>query len=232
MKAKRAGTMPRTFVAALMIGMVWSTGVARAGIVTYDFLGRVNLVFGNRFNGVSPSLGDVVAGSFSYDTSVVGTTVPNHPGALSYAEARPSFFSITLDGGTFRSVNSYDVRIENNNPYDAITLEDDSPLMNGAPPIPGYSSIYFQLVDGTASVFADRSLPAALDLANFNGQFCEITTVSGGVFSGVTFTVDSLTTVPEPGAPSLLVTAMVLSCLGFVKRRKKEGLNYGAVAKP
>src|ERR1044071_4780774 len=124
--------MRRSFVAALMIGMVWSTGVARAETVSYNFVGKVNLVFGNPVNGVSPSLGDVVTGSFSYDTSAVGTTTVNHPGALSYAEAFPSFLSITLDGGTFHSVSSYDVRIENNNPYDAITLEDDNPLMNGA----------------------------------------------------------------------------------------------------
>jgi hypothetical protein len=204
-----------------MTGIVWSTGVARAGIVSYGFVGKVNLVFGNPFNGVSPSLGDVVTGSFSYDTSVVGTTTANHPGALSYAETQPRFFSITLDGGTFQSVSSYDARIENNNPYDAITLEDDAPLMNGAAPILGSSSIYFQLADSTGSVFADRSLPRTLDLAKFTSQFSEITTVSDGVYSGVTFTVDGLTAVPEPGAPSLLVSALVMSFLRFGRKMTK-----------
>src|SRR5689334_19749504 len=137
--------MRKIFVAALTIGMALSMDVARAGIVSYDFVGQVDLVFGNPFNGISPSLGDVVTGSFSYDTSVVGTTTSNHPGALSYAEAQPRFFSITLDGGSFHSVSSHDARMENNNPYDAITLEDDSPLMNGSAPIAGFSSIYFQL---------------------------------------------------------------------------------------
>ena len=91
--------------------MLWSGSVARAGIVTYDFVGTVNLVFGNPFNGISPSLSNAVTGSFSYDTSVVGTTTANHPGALSYAQAAPRIFSITLDGGSFHSVSSYDARI-------------------------------------------------------------------------------------------------------------------------
>src|SRR6266576_824104 len=96
--------MRRVLLGPLMIGMVWSGVVARAEIVSYNFTGRVNLVFGNPFNGISPSLGDMVTGAFSYDTAVLGTTTANHPGALSYAEAAPKFFSITLDGGTFQSV--------------------------------------------------------------------------------------------------------------------------------
>jgi len=214
--------MRKIFVAALTIGMALSIGVARAGIVSYDFVGQVNLVFGNPFNGISPSLGDVVTGSFSYDTSVVGTTTSNHPGAMSYAEAQPRFFSITLDGGSFHSVSSYDARMENNNPYDAITLEDDSPLMNGSAPIAGFSSIYFQLDDSTGSVFPDRNLPATLDLAKFTSAFGEIATVSGGYYSGVTFTVDSLTAVPEPGVPGLLLSALVVRFLRFGQKRKLE----------
>ena len=100
--------------------------------------------------------------------------------------------------------------VDNHTPsYDQLEIYDFSPLFGGQIPPANSSGIEFLLTDFSNHTFANDRLPLTLNLADFNSNSGEIYTVSGGLFSGVDFSINSLTAIPEPGV-SLLFTGGLL----------------------
>lgn len=186
----------------------------------YRFTGAVNLVFGNPFNGVTPQLGDSVTGQFSYDSAAATTN--NINSSLAYfAQNLPFSYSFTLRGVTFRTDGDFMIAIQNTRSYDQFALFDHSPAVGGVIPPANSTSIEFVLGDLNNRTFSDVSLPTSLTLADFNSNWGEISTVSGGLASGVTFSINSLTpmAIPEISSGSLLLVGMTSLAL-----RRRRGL--------
>jgi hypothetical protein len=203
-------------VAAVGLASCFSQQVARCEIFAYDFTGTVNLVFGNSL-GISTGLGDSVSGRFLYDSTAIDMNAD--AGIGNYFTSFPSRFSVRLGGikaeneGEFRNVvwNNYEAN-------DAFSVFDNSGeiRVNGVTQ-PG--QIELQLYDRSMTSFSSDVVPAILNLANFNMTFGEVAFVANGLWSGVTFRVDTLTPIDVPEPSALLLCAMLGMAVSVTRRR-------------
>jgi hypothetical protein len=208
---------------AVMSTLLMATAT-QADLISYEFTGSVKLTFGGSFFGVTPALGDPVTGTFTYDTSIPG--VPDGPYYSFYDQPQSSQLAVTVRGITISSDMGYTMSIAddvNNVPYDDFQIFNNGSRVNVSRLGVQEGSVQFELYDPTGTAFRDQSLPTHLDLSSFSvsGSQGEVYASGPGIFSGVVFSVDSLTIVPEPGTFSLLVALIIMSVTWHLWQHRK-----------
>lgn len=205
----------------LVFALLLLPSVARADLVTIDFSSTATnsaTLFGMP---VSP--GDVLAGSFSYDTTVADFN--SDPNAGFYNQSSLAF---TVNGHSF-AAPSYTLSIINDKNQlgtgmlvDAFGVSATTGLtMDGNPTGNGIFTIF--LVDRSATVFSSDAIPASIHLSSFDNssvfEKAELDDYNGTPKSGF-FHIDTLgpNAVPEPGSLML----MGLGGLGLLVRRLRR----------
>ena len=174
----------RSLVAAFLAITALSP-LGRADVVTFEFSGVVTQVNGAPA-GVVASLGDPVTGTLSYDTSVAGFPEPNR---TSYPGSEPSGFSFEINGIPV-ATSTYVIRISNFSTLDQIQVQDQGNVfVNGAFVLGAMMTL--TLVDSTATVFADTSLPPTLSLADFTSDNGTLFTSSRTGVASIDFSIAS-----------------------------------------
>jgi hypothetical protein len=145
---------------------------ALAEVVTHNFMGAITFVSGTPF-GLSPSIGQQVQGSFTYDTSLPPAF---DTGSIAgYIQPPPSGMSVVISGVTLQSQTNNSFQVQNNNfGSDGINGFFKSISVGG---VPTSGTMNFNLSDSTATAFSSTALPSSLNIASFNLR-------TGGVFDG------------------------------------------------
>lgn len=183
---------------------------ARGDVVTYEFSGTVQRTFNGDvlFGDLPVRIGDVFAGTVSYDTETSDSYF-FEPTVGLYRQSIVSGLSFTVGGRAFTS-SWYEVEILDGvaaapAASDAFLILTSSLLMEGVP-VDGVFSL--GLVDPTAAVYSDDTLPGVVRYEDFDPTF----NVSRGDLSsfnprpptGIAFSIDRFRLVPEPGSLALL----------------------------
>lgn len=191
----------------------------KGDVIRYEYAGTVSLIFGGSFYGITPEVGDPITGTFTYDTSIVGTQ--DGPYATIYEDPQSSQLGLTLRGITVTSDTGYRMEVYNNAPVvDFQIVNSDSRVNVGGSGVHA-GSIQFEFLDPTGRAFGGQSVPTHLDLSSFTVTQGELNNLGeSGLFSGVVFSIDSLTVVPEPST----FTLVAIGSIGLVvwSRRYKN----------
>ncbi len=174
------------------------TTASQGEVVSYEFAGRVKLVFGAPFYGITPAVDDPVNGRFRYESSIVGA---QRDGVTYFDQPQSSQLGVTLRGLTIMSDRGYTISLLNNVGYDSIQMFDNDDRVDVGEFGTREGVIELCLTDWTETALGTQHvLPIKVDLSSFSGPdtFGEVNTVSFGLFSGVVFSIDSVTAVPEP----------------------------------
>lgn len=173
---------------AVFVVLVGAVQSARAEeVVTNNFTGTITSVSGTLFRlSPSPSSGQQVQGSFTYDTSQspafdTGTVA-------GYIQSLPSGMSVVISGVTLQSqsYNSFQVI---NNGFGVDNINGFfTPISVGGVPRSDRSSISFSLNDFTQTALSSTALPTSLNFSSFSQRTGSIfDAASGGV---VNFSID------------------------------------------
>jgi len=156
---------------------------APAQLLTYYFTGRITSISGTPF-GLSPSLGQSVTGSITYD---LGLASAYNTGAVAgYNQPSPSGMSVIISGVTIHSLNYNAFQVINNSfGFDNFNGFFTSILAGG---VPNSGYVSFNLTDFTQVAFSSTALPMTLNTSSFSSR-------TGTVYGGgglLSFSIDTL----------------------------------------
>jgi hypothetical protein len=173
---------------ALFVVFVCSIGSASAAVLTFRFTGAVTFVGGIPF-GLSPSIGQQVRGSFTYDTSLPPAF--DTGSVAGYIQPLPSGMSVVISSVTLQSQGNASLQVLNN----AFGVDNFNgfftPISVGGVLQSNSSSISFGLTDFSQTALSSTALPLSLNVASFSQRQGNVfDAASGGILS---FSIDSLT---------------------------------------
>jgi hypothetical protein len=172
---------------AFFIILVCGVGSASAAVLTFRFTGTVTFVGGTPF-GLSPSVGQQVQGSFTYDTSLPPAF---DTGTLAgYIQPPPSGMSVVISGVTFRSQGDASLQVINSPGFDNFNGF-FIPISAGGVLQPSPSNMVFILGDFSGTALSSTALPLSLNAASFSQRLGNLFDAAGG--GDVSFSIDSLT---------------------------------------
>jgi hypothetical protein len=206
---------------------------AVAAPITWAFEGTVRYANMGDASALAGSLGVIVGASASGHLTYESTTPEADPGQGTYPSAVTGFeVSIgsyttgALDGGV---LDAFYVRLRDGNPYDADIVDGFHPGDALFPGYPGSAIIELSLIADTPGVISGSALPAAPPPLSALRPFSidDWTTIGYGTglylfrdagpdLGGVLVEFTRLEVVPEPGAPPLVVLAVI----GLALRRR------------
>ncbi len=204
--------------AAFALSLTLALAPAQAAPLTFNFSGTVSAILSDDSSGTfgaNFSLGQSVAGSWTFDSNAVG--VPSLPYLTSYA----STFVVTIGARTFSGSSEY--RIFDNGPGgDGFSVINETGTYAIPPLGPLTASTFFVQFEGMpTSTLASQALvlnPAAIaSLANPNYAPNGLRLDNpDGSWGGLYFTA---AVVPEPASGALLACGLVLT--GQLLRRRR-----------
>ena len=173
---------------ALFIILVCGIGSASAAVLTFRFTGSVTFVGGTPF-GLSPSVGQQVQGSFTYDTSLPPAF--DTGSVAGYIQPPPSGMSVVISGVTLQSQGNASLQVLNN----AFGVDNINgffiPISVGGVLQSNASYILFSLTDFSQTALSSTALPLSLNVASFGQRQGSVFDAgSGGILN---FSIDSLT---------------------------------------
>lgn len=172
---------------AVFLVLVSFVELGRAEVITNNFTGTITSVSGTPF-GLSPSIGQQIQGSFTYDTSQppafdTGTVA-------GYIQSPPSGMSLVISGLTIQSENHNSFQVINDDPSPLDNINGFfTPIFAGGVLQPGFSSMSFSLSDFTLTALSSTALPLSLDLASFSQRGGSIFDEGSG--GSLSFSIDS-----------------------------------------
>ncbi len=231
------------FLAALAL-----TGTANATVLQFDFTAKIQemvefsplsfsggLVNSSSLSGSTVSVGDVIRGHFSYDTttgqfgSFSGMAMYAAPAAQNALSAAIGQQAMALDAPLSSSTN---VQVANN----AANLHgaDSFGIANVSANQVASQMMALSLFDSSGTAFSTNALPASLDFAAFNSSSFYYTYSStathammgaNGMLTSLTVSPvsgggNSITPVPEPETYAMLLAGLGL--LGWTARRRQQ----------
>ena len=149
---------------ALFIILVCGVGSASAAVLTFRFTGTVTFVGGTPF-GLSPSIGQQVQGSFTYDTSLPPAF--DTGSVAGYIQPPPSGMSVVISDVTFRSQGDASLAVINSPGFDVFNGF-FIPISAGGVLQPSPSNKVFQLGDFSGTALSSTALPLSLNAASFS----------------------------------------------------------------
>jgi hypothetical protein len=172
---------------ALFVILVCSMGSTSAAVLTFRFTGAVTFVGGTPF-GLSPSIGQQVQGSFTYDTSLPAAF--DTGSVAGYIQPLPSGMSLLISSVTLQSQGNASLQVLNN----AFGVDNLNgffvPISVGGVSQSNSSSISFSLSDFSQTAFSSTALPLSLNVASFSQRGGSVfDAASGGILN---FSIDSL----------------------------------------
>jgi len=233
-----AMSMLKTLIAGMFAaGLTFTAGAARAELITYEFTATINHD-GDPSNVLAYGSGDVVTGTFSYDTDAAASD-----GGV-YSEEVDGFtggYAYYYNAG---SVSTGPTKTEYLAP-DFIAIEErneggggldhfflvDFGSSTGGGPLDEYGYEYI-LLQGYSNVFNGASLPTTLSLEDFSTALYGLNSSVDGVSGFVQGTITSLARVgakdvPELSASGLGSAFFLLAGAGHILTRRRE---HGVVA--
>lgn len=214
---------PKFAWGALVLSLAFAAN-ASAELVSYQFTGVVD-----KSGAYGAALGTAVSGLITYDTSTLADVVGpigTKAQLLHYLVPAPGQLQITIGGDTIASTAMGIVvrdGFSGSNVSDQFTASGSGLRLNGTPMAPeNYMDITLATRPNSTSVLGD-SLPATLNLADFDAPYFAH---YGALFTGsgpdraLTFTIDTLTAVPEPS--SMLTGGLGLAMLGGLLRARRK----------
>ena len=207
--------------------LVPTAGQVQAAIIQVDFDAEVTFVHNSPVLGISPSLGDLVSGTFVYNTDAVDAD-PGDP-------SRGIYFSgsslLTINGHTLASSGpSIQVVFDNGPPFnDLFGLQNG--VSQGTSPIlvdgvlTNNARFGFGFTQPSGGLTSD-SLPTLADLSTLDvGQFQIVQEDKNGVilFNNLTsFSATDISTVPEPSSLALFGIGACVAGVGAACRRRRK----------
>jgi hypothetical protein len=207
------------FAAGLAATIV--TSLTSATPLTFNFSGSVSSIISNDSSGTfgaNFAVGDAVTGNWAFDTTAADNVLI--PGQVHYYDAT---FSATISGKTFTGPAQYRIFNDHSSGFDGFSIINESSSYTGPALGPLTPRTFFiQYVGMPATTLSDFSLitdpisliplsapaaPHGLRLDNPDGTF-------GGLY----FTIDRVTTVPEPATYVILLAG--LGIITFITRRR------------
>lgn len=206
----------RILIYILLINTILASSSVLAAMVTINIqaeITNINISQNINTNTDFAQVGDIINGSFSYDTSepLSGPTITN----FYTLQPNTEIFGVDLN------VGKIDVLKENGINYTVSMTTDfkNSNTYNGAHSVvlttftttdgwPGGSGalMYLNLIDTSGSVFTDNVLPTNLDLSDFDYKEFNITDWNSGANEwGITTNITYLGITPIPLPPSILL---------------------------
>jgi len=203
----------KTLVAGLFaLGLTFTAGAAHAEIVTYEFTATIDYD-ADPDNVLAYDIGDVVTGTFSYDTEALvtygGPYLPESGNTGGYAYYYDN--NISVDTGLTKTESETDYIIIQDLNYsggatDTVTLIDfGSTLGNGPGDEYGWEVIY---LEGHNDIFSGTSLPTTLSLEDFSTAFYRLYALSGDLEGTVHGNFTSLTQVGAKDVPELSASGL------------------------
>jgi len=162
--------------------MVATASISNAQVATFEFVGR--LQFSNGLGAV----GDPVKGRFSWDLSAQGETPVNGYPLAFYNSPATGPIEFTVGSHTVSSQNMGVAVFNGSGPDggDMIDINGNYPIVvDGTTFANGYFSIRLASTADNSNVFKDTSLPASLDLSQFNTYLNYFQVLSGVVSNDV-----------------------------------------------
>jgi hypothetical protein len=212
-----------TLFSALFVILVCGIGSASAAVLTFSFTGVVTFVGGTPF-GSSPSIGQQVQGSFTYDTSLPPAF--DTGSVAGYIQPPPSGMSVVISGVTLKSQGDASLQVLNN-AFGVDNLNGFfTPISVGGVLQSNSSSIGFSLTDFSQTALSSTALPRSLNAASFGQrQGSVFDAASGGILN---FSIDSLAAgfAGTPGfsnCPGQSVAALALQYGGLDAAAKALG---------
>ena len=212
---------PKFAWVSLVLSLAFAAN-ASAELVSYQFTGVVD-----KSGAYGAALGTAVSGLITYDTAtqadVVGP-IGTKAQLLHYVVPAPGQFQITIGGDT---ISSTDMGIVVRDGFSGSTVTDQfvssgyGLRLNGTP-MASENYMDITLAASSTSVLG-AGLPSTLNLADFDAP---VFAHYGALFTGsgpdraLTFTIDTLTAVPEPS--SMLTGGLGLAMLGGLLRVRRK----------
>ncbi|NOY41598.1 MAG: PEP-CTERM sorting domain-containing protein [Planctomycetes bacterium] len=215
----------RITTATFLLFTLFCTPATAANLVAFEITATVDTVYDPLgLLGGSVLVGDTLTGILQYDLLLVDNEFDVDLG-LYFSSLTGNNFINGTNGtiGNFETIDFMDIRVENG--YipgeDSITFiatGDTNPSALAAPNI-DYVDLEIVLRDDDGTVFSDDSLPATLDLADFETAqvFFSAEDVSLNFAFDVEASITSITPIPEPS--TLLLGA--LAGVGLLVRRRR-----------
>lgn len=204
--------MKHARLAAIVLGLALCWRPAAADILTYNFTATVV-----DQTDLGLSVGDLVTGSFSYDTAATDFNVGN-PLIGAYFQGQTLQFAVGAISATA--------------PLDAIVVENGDPdeLRAGSINVTSWE-IGLVLADHDQTVFTSDALPAPLpDLGEFedrefSARLLDGTDLLGSFEAQITsLTLVTVTEVPEPSTLAMLGGSLLAGALAAGRRRRASSV--------
>lgn len=214
---------PKTKLTLVLALFILTSGVTKAATINFEFTGTVT------YGGSLATIGNLITGEFSYDTSALPFFQFGNTAAWNFAEYRfqpPFGISASFNGHTV-TANDLNVKVTKNfggNVEDSVNVIAFTPLVDGN--LYPEGAIGFNLGSRNANVLTDTSLPtffnlAAFDAPNPNFGFLQGNGSSNGAL--LQFSIDSIQSIPvsEPSS-FMLIVAGILSVSRLFRRLRAE----------
>lgn len=195
--------------AACLLALVGALSPAfvTAAPVEYRFTGAVTSYSGPPILGITPQVGDPIAGQFLYETDV--TDFAPHPAVSRRLQLSPSYIEVLFQGIRFSNADVFDTFVRNDVPEDAIWIGGGGDVFNEQLRVNDgdaqFGSVVVRLVDDTGSVWNSDALPTMLSLPSFTQRYGQVSIIDPT--SLIYFSLDSLHPIPEPAAGILMAIA-------------------------
>lgn len=208
---------------ASMAAVLVTNVQVRAGMVSYNFEARLRTNVGSPF-GLNPDIGDVISGSFSYDTDApIAYEYPLYAYS-EYSQSMPAVFSMVIDG-TIIETSVFETLVIDSEKGDTFEIYGDKETPGIAISVGGVqqpnAAFYWDLRDSSLSAFHDTHLPTSLSLSDFDSS--DVQLILG--YDYLDFEITSLTPAvaeaPEPSSGILLLIG-ALSAGGYRLRRRRR----------
>ncbi len=184
-------------------------GVAGADVVNVEFTSTVNFIQNLPMFGISPSVGDVVTGSFSYDSNALDLELTDPEKGV----YRTGHLSVTISGTTFTNQMTPSASVLDNGPpgNDLVSFVtgtlpgNDDILVDG---VPEEGRIFLGFLEPVGALTSDE-LPNATILNSLSVAQFHVHDPDGNRL--VTFgNLRTFTAVPEPSALTLSLLPVLL----------------------